>query len=61
MPLSLLWAGDPGGILGGEQEMAHFAVILVTLLPPLVCGAVVVQTASLLTLGIEWFRGVLGA
>lgn len=48
----------------GEQEVAYFAVILVTLLPPLICGAVLVQTTSLLGLEIEWknlVRGVLGA
>lgn len=34
--------------------MAHFAVILLTLLPPLTCGAVLVQTVSLLRPEIEW-------
>lgn len=44
----------------GNRRVAHFAVILVTLLPPLICGAVLVQTASLLRLGIEWKNLVQG-
>lgn len=42
-----------------EQEMAHFAVVLVTLLL-LICGAALVHTASLLRLGIEWKNLVQG-
>lgn len=38
----------------GGQVVAHFAVISVTLLPPLLRGAALVQTASLLGLGREW-------
>lgn len=40
--------------------MAHFAVILLTLLPPLTCGAVLVQTVSLLRPEIEWKNLVQG-
>lgn len=42
-----------------EQEVARFAVVLVTLLL-LISEAVWVQTASLLRLGIEWKNLVQG-
>lgn len=38
----------------GGQAVAHFAMILVILPPPLLPGAALLQTSSLLGLGREW-------